>query len=329
MRHGVTLQGVDDPATFGELAAWIEELGYDHLWITDSSLHAGDVYVYAVLALRATSRLVVGTAVTNPLTRHTAITANAMATLERLAPGRVICGIGVGDRPLGELGLRPAKVDTLAGEIAVLRRLWQGETLDGPAGRRRYARARLRDAVGEIPVHVSASGPRTLEMAGEHADGVILLAGWFPEALAFAREHMQAGIARSTRPACPTTCFLYGAIDDDPAVAVETARSIAAWFPQTAPVYARMAGMSEELIAAVKAAYGGGEFQEAAAAARLIPDEIVRRIALAGTREDAAQRIGWLREEGVEAVSVFPLGPRRMDTIRAFAEVALAGAGAA
>ena len=56
MRYGVTLQGVDDPAGFGELARWIEDLGYDDLWITDSSLHAGEVYVYATLALQATSR---------------------------------------------------------------------------------------------------------------------------------------------------------------------------------------------------------------------------------------------------------------------------------
>jgi len=47
MRIGVTLQGVDEPAEFGELARWIEGLGYDDLWLTDSSLHAGEVYVYA------------------------------------------------------------------------------------------------------------------------------------------------------------------------------------------------------------------------------------------------------------------------------------------
>lgn len=97
MRVGVTLQGVDDPATFGELARWIEQLGYDDLWLTDSSLHAGEVYVYATLALAATTRLRVGTAVTNPITRHPAITANAAATLHRLAPGRFVCGIGVGE----------------------------------------------------------------------------------------------------------------------------------------------------------------------------------------------------------------------------------------
>jgi 5,10-methylenetetrahydromethanopterin reductase len=113
MRVGVTLQGVDDPASFGDLASWIEELGYDDLWLTDSSLHAGEVYVYATLALAATTRLRVGLAVTNPITRHPAITANAAATLARLAPGRFVCGIGVGDSPLPEIGCRPAKISTV------------------------------------------------------------------------------------------------------------------------------------------------------------------------------------------------------------------------
>jgi 5,10-methylenetetrahydromethanopterin reductase len=129
MRCGVTLQGVYEPAEWIELVRWIEELGYDDLWITDSSLHAGEVYVYSTLALQSTTRLTVGTAVTNPLTRHPAITANAFRTLQQLAPGRVVCGIGVGDRPLGDLGLPMAKIDTLDRSIDVMRRLWRGETV--------------------------------------------------------------------------------------------------------------------------------------------------------------------------------------------------------
>src|SRR5262245_52665885 len=197
MRYGVTVQGVEEPGAFGELAAWIEELGFDDLWITDSSLHAGDVYVYAALALQATSRIVVGTAVTNPLTRHAAITANAFRTLEQLAPGRVRCGIGVGDRPLGELGLPVARLATLEQTIDALRKLWRGQTLDGAAGRSRFVGARLRSAVQEPPVHVAASGPRALELAGRVADGAIILPALLPDGLAFAREHLARGRARS------------------------------------------------------------------------------------------------------------------------------------
>lgn len=321
MRFGVTLQGVDEPKEFEELVRWIEDLGYDNLWLTDSSLHAGDVYVYAALAARLTSRLVVGTAVTNPLTRHPGVTANTFRTLEQLAPGRIICGIGVGDRPLGELGLPMAKIQTLRDTIGALRDLWAGETLDRNVGPHRFVGARLLSDVAAVPVYVSASGPRALELAGEDADGVILLTGLFPEALSFALEHIRAGRARSSRTSSEVVCFLYGAVDEDDQAALEAARSIAAWFPQTAPAYARMAGMSDALIAEVVATYSGGEFQHAKEAARLIPDELVRKLAFAETPSSAAERISWLAQSDIDSVSIFPLGPRRRKTIEAFAGV--------
>jgi 5,10-methylenetetrahydromethanopterin reductase len=295
------------------------------LWITDSSLHAGEVYVYVTLALQATTRLRVGTAVTNPLTRHPAITANAAATLARLGPGRFICGIGVGDSPLPEIGTRVAKLDTLIEAVDTMRRLWAGESLTGQIGRHRYNNARLPVAVGALPVYFAASGPRTLAAAGEHADGVIVLAGLFPEGLEFALEHVARGRRASVREAFTTTCFLYGSIRDDEGAALDAARTIAAWFPQVSPAYARLAGMSDELIAAVRAAYGGGEFQRAGAAARLIGDELVRKIAFAGTPETTAAKLDWLRGSGIDAVSVFPLGHDRLATIEAFAGMARAG----
>lgn len=325
MRFGVTLQGVDEPSTFIELVRWIEELGFDDLWLTDSSLHAGDCYVYATLALQATSRLRVGTAVTNPLTRHPAITANAIRSLALVGPGRVVCGIGVGDRPLGELGLPMAKLQTLRETLGVLRALWQGETASGRAGRWTLAGAKLLSPVDpEPPIYVSASGPRALELTGELGDGVILLTGLFSEGLEYAREQLARGRERSDRTAFEETLFLYGAVDHDEERALDAARLIAAWFPKTAPAYARLAGMNDELIEAVNSAYAGGEFQHARNAARLIPDDLVRKIAFCGTPEQAAAKLEWLAGEDVRSVSVFPLGPDRRGTIERFAELAVA-----
>jgi 5,10-methylenetetrahydromethanopterin reductase len=322
VRYGVTLQGVYEPAEWVELVRWIEDLGFDNLWITDSSTHAGDCYVYATLALQATARLAVGTAVTNPLTRHPAVTANAFRSLSQLAPGRVICGIGVGDRPLYELGLPMARIATLRETIEVLRRLWRGETVDGEVGPWRLVSAHLRSAVPEPPVYISASRPRALELTGEVGDGLILLAGLFPEGLAFAREHLARGRAAGSRATFDETLFLYGAISEDEEAALDAARTIAAWFPKTAPDYARLAGMSEALIESVNAAYSGGEFQHAKDAARQIPDELVRRIAFCGTLAQAQAKLDWLRSAGVGGVSVFPLGKDRRETIARFAELA-------
>jgi 5,10-methylenetetrahydromethanopterin reductase len=326
MRYGVTLQGVIPPTEFAELAKQVEDLGYDNLWITDSSLHAGDVYVYMTAALLATSRIVVGSAVTNPLTRHAGITANAFHSLSRLAPGRVNCGIAVGDRPLLEFEMKMAKLRNLSETIDALRRLWGGEEISGEFGSSRFEGAKLLSPTeGEIPIYIAASGPKTLTATGRIADGVILLAGLFPEALEFVNERLDEGLAETLRPSFDRTAFLYGAIDEDRGNAIDVARPIVAWFPQTAPAHARLAGMSDELIDKVVKTYQGGEFQHAGDAANLISDDFVTKMAFAGTPADVGEKVGWLGTQGFDALSVFPLGDTatRRRTIEHFAEVAI------
>ncbi|MBS1880038.1 MAG: LLM class flavin-dependent oxidoreductase [Actinobacteria bacterium] len=327
MRYGVTLQGVIPPAEFGELAKHVEELGYDNLWITDSSLHAGDVYVYMTTALAATSRLVVGSAVTNPLTRHAGITANAFRSLAQLAPGRVNCGIAVGDRPLLEFEMKMAKLRNLTETIEALRRLWAGEEISGEFGSSRFEGAKLLSPAGDLPVYIAASGPKTLTTTGRVADGVILLAGLFPEAIEFANQRLDEGRAESSRPSFDRTAFLYGAIDEDRQYAIDVARPIVAWFPQTAPEHARLAGMSQELIDKVVEIYQGGEFQHAGDAAKLISDDFVTKVAFAGTPADVGEKVDWLETQQLDSLTVFPLGDvkTRLRTIEHFAEVAIRG----
>ena len=319
IRSGVVLQGAYEPPLFGEMVGEIDELGFDHLWLTDSSLHARNSYSYLTLAATRSERLTLGTAVTNPLTRHPAITAASAATVDEISGGRFVLGIGAGDRPLLALGMKPASVDSLRASIAAIRALWTGATVDveDPAFALRGAHLRF-PAREDIPVYISASGPRTLELAGEVADGVILLVGLFPEALAWALEHIDRGAARAGRDRPDIAAFAYGAISDDEERALESARSIAAWFPQTAPVICELAGLPASLVAEVKERYAGGEFQEAAAAARLLPDEFVRRVALAGDADQARERIDTVLGAGADSVNVFPLGEGRMETVRAF-----------
>ncbi|MGH3756363.1 LLM class flavin-dependent oxidoreductase [Actinophytocola sp.] len=319
MRFGVVLQGVDSPAEFGELVDLIDEAGFDDLWLTDSSLHARDPYVYLTLAAGRSTRLRLGTAVTNPLTRHPAITASTAATMADVAAGRFVLGIGAGDRPLHELGLRPARLAELESAIDAIRRLLAGETVrhsdkftvDGG----------LRCASSHrIPVFMSASGPRTLALAGRIADGVILLAGLHPACVRFALDHIERGASEAGRARPHVAVVAYGAIDEDERRALTAAAPIAAWFPQTAPVYCELAGLDPAIVRRVRATYAGGEFQEATAAGELIPADFVRRMALAGGREHASTHLRNLIDVGVDAVHVFPLGPNRTGTIRAFAE---------
>jgi 5,10-methylenetetrahydromethanopterin reductase len=319
LKTGVTLQGVDHPDEFEKMATEIEGLGYDNLWLTDSSLHSRYCWAYLTLAARATSRLTLGTAVTNPVTRHPALTAVAAATLAEISSGRAILGIGAGDRPLLSLRHAPARVGALESAIASIRGLWTGEhvtdeVLDG-------AHYRFPPPL-DIPVYVSASGPKTLELAGRVADGVILLAGLHPDGVGYALEHIDRGARAAGRGRPHVTVFAYGAIDEDEESAIETGRTIAAWFPQTAPVYCRLAGLDQAIIDQVRASYSGGEFQEAARAAAALPVDFVKRMALAGGRAEAAAHLATLREIGVDSVTVFPLGADRMATVRAFAEIA-------
>jgi 5,10-methylenetetrahydromethanopterin reductase len=317
---GVVLQGAYPPAEFEGMVERIDALGFEHLWLTDSSLHARNSYAYLTLAAKASQRLRLGTAVTNPLTRHPAITAAAAATVDEISGGRMILGIGAGDRPLLALGMKPAPLASLRASIAAIRALWAGDHVSVEDRAFALRDAHLRFAArADIPVYISASGPKTLELAGEIADGVILLVGLFPEALAWALEQVDRGAAKAGRARPHVAVFAYGAIGDDQDAAMASARSIAAWFPQTAPAICELAGVPAALVADVRARYAGGEFQEAEEAARLLPDDFVRSVALAGDASHARSRIAAAIDAGADSVHVFPLGANRMDTVEAFA----------
>ncbi len=324
MKTGVALQGRYPPEEFEELVRLIETAGYDHLWLTDSSLHTRNPYVHLALAARLTTRLLLGTAVTNPATRHPGIVAVNAATLEELAPGRTILGIGAGDRPLESLGLRPARLAEMRASIDAVRRLLAGDHVDHQGPGFSMADAHLRfEVAGRIPVYIAASGPKTLKLAGEIADGVIFLGGLFEDGIGYGLDRIQEGADRAGRPRPHVAVFGYGAIDDDdPEGALDAARSIAAWFPQTAPFYCELAGLDPGIAAEVKARYSGGEFQEAEAAASILPAAFVRKMAFAGGRDQARDHLETLADLGVDSVHLFPLGTKRRESIIAFAEVA-------
>ncbi len=279
--RGVILQPVDEPARFTEMVNEIESLGYANLWCTDSSLHARSAYAYLTMAALSTTRLRIGTAVTNPLSRHPAVTAVAAATVDEISSGRFILGIGAGDRPLLALGLTPSRLGKLERAVEDIRRLWSGETVDddGPEFSLHEAHLRI-PARSDLPVYLSASGPKTLALAGRVADGVLILTGLFGAAAKWAVSCVRRGADAAGRvgPDRPHIAVCaYGAIDDErPDDALAAASTIATWFPQTAPVVCELAGLDPAVVQRVREAYQGGEFQEAAAVTRLLPDQFRR-----------------------------------------------------
>src|SRR5262249_50857241 len=198
-----------------------------------------------------------------------------------------------------------------------IRRLWRGERVDMAADGFAMSGAHLRFAARpDIPIYISASGPKTLELAGRIADGAIILVGLFPEALEWAISHLARGAESAGRPRPPAAVFAYGAVRDDEESAIDDARSIAAWFPQTAPHVCALAGLPSDVVARVRAAYGGGEFQEASAAASALPDEFVRKVALAGDRRYAAEQIQAAVRAGAGSVHSFPPRATRLTPSR-------------
>lgn len=153
-----------------------EELGYDHAWFVDSPNYP-DTMVTMTAGALATERIGLGPGVAIPSSRNEYVAANAMASINRIAPGRVTYTAGTGFSGRLALGSRPLKLAQLRHHVEVVRGLLAGETVDWEfEGRTRRARM-LNPDVGlialepEIPIHVSAFGPRAMALMAEIGDG--------------------------------------------------------------------------------------------------------------------------------------------------------------
>jgi 5,10-methylenetetrahydromethanopterin reductase len=309
LRFGITTMATEPPARFRDLVRRVEEGGFDELWVCDSSLHARDVYAYLTLVATDTTRLRFGPNCTHPYTRHPGVTVNAMATLHELSGGRAVLAIGAGDRPVTELGHRTAPVGVVRETIEAARALLTGEPVD------RRGVVALRHAhlavplPSPLPIYVSASGPKMLELAGERADGVLFLSGVYAPGVEFALARIRAGAARAGRD--PATldlgCTVVGSLREDVELARRECVPLAAWFPQSAPAYATLAGVPASTIAAIRAAYAGGHFDGARQAFEHVTDEMIDRFTVAGPAELWVRRIEELIALGIRHVNVFLL----------------------
>ena len=154
-----------------------------------------DMYVALALAAQLTSHLTLYTAVTNPVTRHVSVLASLIQTVEELAPGRVSVVIGSGYSAVQTIGQRAATLAEMRKTVLTLRSLLSGEevSLDGFEAHLPYFSGR------HIPILIAATGPRTIELAGEVADGALLAVGLHPAMLEGARQRLNAGANRAGR----------------------------------------------------------------------------------------------------------------------------------
>jgi alkanesulfonate monooxygenase SsuD/methylene tetrahydromethanopterin reductase-like flavin-dependent oxidoreductase (luciferase family) len=182
-----------------------EDRGYSHAWLYDSQMLASEVYASLALSAAATSRIKLGPGVTNPKSRIAPLTACGMASINELAPGRAILGIGTGNTTRRTLGMPAARLEELRAHIEVCQGLFKGELTDYAEGDRHRKIKFLNPDMGyinikdPIPVYISASGPKVAQMAGEIADGVILFGAVHPSIIRWMVDNVKEGARRAGR----------------------------------------------------------------------------------------------------------------------------------
>src|SRR5437763_2951221 len=183
-----------------------EALGYDSVWVADSQMLFSDCYAVLALAARQTSRLRIGPGTAICGTRIPPVQAAAVATLNRIAPGRVFLGIGTGNTAMRSIGQRPMKITEFAEYLRVLSALLRGEAVDYAFnGVSRPIRMLMHDDRGymdlqpKIPLYVSGFGPRAMSLAGEYGDGLVFAIPPRGVPVAQALAHVRQGAARNGR----------------------------------------------------------------------------------------------------------------------------------
>ncbi len=318
VRVHLRVPGTAPLADLMKLLREVETAGFDGVGILDSQMLCRDTFVTLGQAATQTSRLTLFPAVTNPFTRHASVLAGGIATVEELAPGRVKFIIGTGYTSASTIGRKPATLAEMRACIATVKALLAGEAVDfdGTRGRLGYVSRR------RIPVIMAASGPKAIEVAGEIADGVLLLVGFNRGIVQTALAHLERGAKRAGRRL--EDLEIIWAVRTGTAATTAEARRLARpiavhwgilrwgghWL---GPAGIRIPTL--EIPDAVGKVYPdlshAHDWEAAIAATSFVPDEIVAQLCdalgLVGTAEDCAARIVEMTKLGVRSLYLMGL----------------------
>src|SRR5262245_48041285 len=156
-----------------------ENLGYGYCWVTDSPMIRSNCWAVLALAAQQTRTMRLGTAVNVPGLRLAPAVANGIATINRLAPGRTIIGLGTGHTGMRMLGGKPMRLGPFREYVRVVRALLRGDetayTLDGETHPIRFQMREHRfiDVDHAIPLYIAGFGPKAQALAGEIGDGLV------------------------------------------------------------------------------------------------------------------------------------------------------------
>jgi 5,10-methylenetetrahydromethanopterin reductase len=336
-RFGIRLPACHPVDQVARAARRAEELGFDQAWVPDSQLLWRDPFSTLTAMALGTDRLRIGTAVTNVETRHPSVVASAARTVAELAPGRFVLGVGVGNSAVEPIGLRSTTQAALRERLAQVTGLLAGEPVDfGPVS------SRLRDPGPAVPVYLAASGPKNLRLAGELADGVILLSGVSPATLASSVEQVREGAALGGRSLSDLDIVVssYCHVTDDVERDARMLKPICAGIAQKGGgPFLAMAGIEVDVPPVVDGLYPdtvhAEDWDEAVrVCGQWVTDEMAVRFAQAfclfGTPEEISRRIGEVTAAGATSIFLQHVGSYELpyELMESFADTVLAPAGA-
>ena len=296
----------------------IEAAGFDGAGILDSQMISRDTFVILGQAATNTSRLTLFPAVTNPFTRDASVLAGAITTVEELAPNRVKFVIGTGYTSASTIGRKPASLAEMRACITTVKALVAGQTVDfhGTPGKLTYTTGR------RLPVLMAASGPKAIELAGEIADGVLLLVGFNRGIIQRALEHLERGAKRGGRRL--DDLEIVWAVRTGTAPSTAEARRLARptavhWgILRWGGHWLEPAGLEIPKLEIPDAVWNvypdlshAHDWEAAIAATSFVPDDVVAELCdalgLVGTAADCADRIVAMTKLGVRNLYLMPL----------------------
>jgi 5,10-methylenetetrahydromethanopterin reductase len=313
------------PRTITGAARRAEAEGWHGLAVVDSQNLAGDCYVALALAAGASERIGLATAVTNPVTRHPAVAAAAIASVHAASGGRACLGIGRGDSSLAHLGRAPVGARVLERYVSVLRAYLRGEAVpfdaldfheqvapdvsqlglaDTPEASRLVW---LDPALAPVPVEVAATGPRVIAAAARSADRVLFALGADPERIGWGMEAARA--ARRDAGLDPDGirfgAFVNCVAHADRATARALVRGGLTTFARFAVMHGDVAGPTTPEQAAVLGSLRDGydmkrHTRADSPQAALLPDDFVDRYAVVGSGAECRERLAGLAALGLD-----------------------------
>jgi 5,10-methylenetetrahydromethanopterin reductase len=294
-----------------------EAAGFDAVWQADSRLVRDAVVPMAAFAA-TTERIRVGSGVVDCWTRNPARLAATFSTLDDLAPGRIVLGIGAWWDPLAaKVGIQRRRPLTVMREIVeAVRALLANQTvtyhgeyvhLDGVELDYVYQERRPK----HVPIYIGATGPQMMALTGEIADGVVLNYLVSPGYNDRAMEQLAEGAARAGRSVddLDRPQLVVCSLDDDRSTALDNARLLVTQYLGQQPHIMKASGVPQELLDDIAGVLTWpATHDEVVAASRYVPDEVVQMICAAGTADECRAKVAEYVAAGCTTPILYPLG---------------------